>query len=249
MRWVAETGSTNSDLMAAAAAGDRSAEVLVADLQTAGRGRLDRSWVAPTGTAFTGSLRCAAAVAPEHLGLVPVATGLAVLDALGLSGVPRGVARLKWPNDVIVAGSGTGGLPDRKLAGILCEAGHGVVVIGIGLNCRRPPEVDGILAERAAWISDLVPTAPGLVDLAVSLVLAVDARLGQLEASPASIVADQTAACDTIGRQVRVELPSGSWTGTAVGVDDHGQLLVRRPGSTLPETVMAGDVVHLKPLR
>lgn len=220
--------------------------VLIADLQTAGRGRLDRTWVAPEGTAFTGSMSCASPVPPELLGLVPVAAGLAVLDALSALGVPSGLAKLKWPNDVIVPQLG-----DRKLSGVLCEAGNGRIVIGIGLNRQRPADVDGVLAERAAWISDLLaPGAgvPDMVDVAVELVTAVATRLEALAARPPAVVADQRAACDTIGRAVKVDLGDRSWTGTAVDVDERGQLLVVPDGASEPVTVLAGDVVHLRPL-
>ena len=248
VEWVEECPSTNTTLGERARGGGRSATVLIADHQSAGRGRLDRTWVTPVASAFTGSVLVP--VQPgqaEWLGLIPVLAGLAVLDALGALGALGAVSNamgacLKWPNDVIVPSLG-----DRKVAGVLCEAAPGTVVIGIGLNRQRPVDVTGVLAERAAWISDLMggSDTPTSVDVAVALLSALAGRLSQWDAGPESIVADQRLHLATIGRHVRVELPDRTWTGLAVGVDDHGQLLVVADGETLPRTVMAADVVHL----
>ncbi len=244
VEWVEECPSTNTTLGERARDGERTPTVLITDHQSAGRGRLDRTWVTPVASAFTGSvLLPIQSVQSAYLGLVPVVAGLAVLDALVALGSPNITAtRLKWPNDVIVPSLG-----DRKVAGVLCEAAPGTVVIGIGLNRQRPVDVSGVLAERAAWISDLMGGAetPGIVDVAVALLSALAERLGQWESGPASIVADQRLHLATIGRQVRVELPDRSWTGLAVDVDDHGQLLVVADGESVPRTVMAADVVHL----
>ena len=245
VEWVENCPSTNTTLGERARGGERAATVLIADHQSAGRGRLDRTWVTPMASAFTGSVLMP--VEPgqaDWLGLIPVLAGLAVLDALMALGVGSNAAGtcLKWPNDVIVPSLG-----DRKVAGVLCEAAPGTVVIGIGLNRQRPVDLHGVLAERAAWISDLVGGAdtPTNVDVAVAVLAALAGRLSQWDAGPESIVADQRLHLATIGRHVRVELPDRTWTGLAVDVDDHGQLLVVADGETLPRTVMAADVVHL----
>ena len=243
VEWVEECGSTNTILGDRARAGERRSCILVTDSQTAGRGRLDRRWVTPPGTAFTGSLLVPATIGTDLLGLVPVVAGLAVLDTMASLGVASGVVRLKWPNDVIVAPEG------RKLAGILCEATSGMVVIGIGLNVTRPQHVPDVLAERAAWIAELPGSAvvpPAMAEVAAVLLVALLERLGQLGSEPAAIVAAQRRACATIGQRVRVELPASSWTGRAVDVDDRGHLLVVRDSTTTPTTVRAGDVVHLR---
>ncbi len=245
VEWVEECPSTNTTLGERARGGEQAPTVLIADHQSAGRGRLDRTWVTPAASAFTGSvLLPVQPVESAQLGLVPVVAGLAVLDALTLLGVGPSAPGpcLKWPNDVIVPSLG-----DRKLAGVLCEAGPGTVVIGIGLNRQRPTDVSGVLAERAAWISDLMGggDTPTSVDVAVALLSALAARLAQWDAGPASIVADQRLHLATVGRHVRVELPDRSWTGLAVDVDEHGQLLVVADVESVPRTVMAADVVHL----
>ena len=134
LRRVATTGSTNADLVALAAAGEPAGLVLVADEQTAGRGRLGRGWTAPPGSGLTFSVLLRPHRAAAHLGWLPLLTGLAVVEAVrSVTGVP---AELKWPNDVVVRGDGGEG----KLAGILAErlggpgAGAGAVVVGVGLN-------------------------------------------------------------------------------------------------------------------
>ena len=138
VREVAETGSTNADLLAVA---DRSPDrsVLRTDHQTAGRGRLDRRWDAPPGTNLLVSLLFT--VVPEHPSELTRRVGLAIVDAADrVSGI---TATLKWPNDVLV--------DDAKAAGILAQrAPGGPVVVGAGVNLRWAP--DG-----AAGLGDVEP--------------------------------------------------------------------------------------------
>ena len=259
VEWVAECTSTNTVLAqrAALAGGAVLTEdlpenvVLIADEQTAGRGRLDRSWSAPAGSAFTGSALIGALglgkrLGADSIGLVPVAAGLAVIDALDALGVRPGLARLKWPNDVIVPS-----MADRKLAGVLCEAVLPMVVVGIGLNLRRPHQVSALPADvvaRALWLDDptLGAHSVGVVDVAQAVVLALCARLDELHRDPSATVDAQRLRCDTLNRAVRVEFSDRSWTGTAVDVDGRGQLLVVPDGSSVAEAIVAGDVVHLR---
>ena len=129
-RWlvdaVAETGSTNADLLAAATNGAPAGTVLVAELQSGGRGRLGRSWVSPTGAGLTFSVLLRPVPPPPSWGWLPLLTGLALARTLGSA------ARLKWPNDVLLGPEG------RKVAGILVQSGGarraGAVVVGVGLN-------------------------------------------------------------------------------------------------------------------
>ena len=131
---VEETGSTNADLLARVAAGeDIDGAVLLAEYQSAGRGRHGRSWSAPARSQIAASVGVGVAAVPsETWGWLPLLTGVAVVDALDeITGVTAG---LKWPNDVLV---GTG-----KLAGILAEvaAPEPVVVVGLGLNVTMTAE-------------------------------------------------------------------------------------------------------------
>ncbi len=236
IRVVAETGSTNADLLRAARDGAAEGLVLVADAQTAGRGRLGRTWVSPAGAALACSaLLRPAAAPPSGLGWVPLLTGVAVASALRAeAAVPAG---LKWPNDVLVDG--------RKIAGILAEAHGRAVVVGVGVN---------VSLGRA----DL--PVPGATSLLLENAAATDreqvltAILGELErwyavwasgAGAARLRQEYLRLCATIGAQVRAELPGGAvLTGTATGVDELGRLVLAT--STGTEVVGAGDVVHLR---
>src|SRR4051794_7575214 len=135
VRRFATIDSTNRYLLECAADGEPEGVVAVADEQTAGRGRLDRSWIAPPGAALLVSGLLRPRLPVERLHLVTLAAALAAIDSVTvLSGAE---ARLKWPNDVVV--------DDRKLAGILAESdGAGAIVVGMGLNVRGdwfPPEL------------------------------------------------------------------------------------------------------------
>src|SRR5215472_16671402 len=125
VRVVDETGSTNADVLALAQAGEPEGLVLVAETQTAGRGRLGREWISEPGAALTFSfLLRPAPVAQANWGWLPLLAGVAVASAIrSVTAVP---AALKWPNDVLVG--------DRKLGGILAERVRAAVVVGIGLN-------------------------------------------------------------------------------------------------------------------
>jgi BirA family biotin operon repressor/biotin-[acetyl-CoA-carboxylase] ligase len=271
IRVIEETGSTNAVLLGEARAGAAEGLVLVAESQTAGRGRLGRSWSSPPRAALTCSvLLRPAGVPPPARAWLPLLTGIAVAAALRAeAGVAAG---LKWPNDVLVG--------DRKIAGILAEAHGDAVVAGVGLNVTLTraelpvPTATSLLLENAAcldrgrllaavltelasrytaWAAGPHAAAPGAgapppqSPVPASPVPASPAPASPAPASPvpASLRAEYLRWCVTIGREVRVELPGGALlTGTATDVDEAGRLAVRTgPGSTL---VGAGDVVHVR---
>ncbi|HVF14905.1 MAG TPA: biotin--[acetyl-CoA-carboxylase] ligase, partial [Acidimicrobiales bacterium] len=196
---------------------------VVADAQSAGRGRRGRTWEAPGRS----SLLVSVLLRPPapHLGLV--ATGLAAVDAC--RSVARVDASLKWPNDLVVEGHG-------KLAGILAEAvPDGGVVVGLGLN------VDWGDAPLPAGATSLAQEAGTEIDRVVLLVAYLVALEDRCRQDPVALMAAYRAACSTIGRVVRVELPGdGSLEGRATGIDDDGRLLVD------DLAVAAGDVIHLR---
>ena len=224
---LATAGSTNALLAERARAGEGAGLVLVAEQQTAGRGRLDRSWVSPprAGLTFSALLRPELPVAQWPW--LPLLTGLAVARALReQAGVD---AVLKWPNDVLIGG--------RKLCGLLAEVPTpGAVVMGIGLNVTtRPAELPHELATSLALEGSRVTDR----DLLLRVVLRELGRV--LTADLAEGQAGYRALCSTLGSAVRVELPgSGSVEGTADGVDEDGRLVVDG------KPYGAGDVVHLK---
>lgn len=233
---VEQTGSTNADLLARAAAGDDVAgAVLIAEHQTAGRGRHGRGWSAGPREQITMSVGVSVVDVPtEGWGWLSLATGVAIVDAvLAVTGVQAG---LKWPNDVLVGG--------RKLAGILAEVARPVVVIGLGLNVFQAPEdVDG-----ATSLLDLGVAAPDRDRLVGGVLTELGRRIVAWRGARGAdwaLAADYRARSLTIGRPVRAQLPGGKEiVGTATGVDDHGRLCVESGGETV--VVSAGDVVHLR---
>jgi BirA family transcriptional regulator, biotin operon repressor / biotin---[acetyl-CoA-carboxylase] ligase len=236
VRQVPVTGSTNADLSALAAAGEAAGLVLVAGEQTAGRGRLGRAWVAPAGTALTFSVLLRPAVPASRLGWLPLVCGLAVTDAVrDVSGLQVG---LKWPNDVLAG--------ERKLGGILVErvGGTDAAVAGIGLNVAMTADQLPVTAATSLAV-ELGPAAvPSLEELLTEVLDRLAYRLAAWE-SGADQSADYRAACRTLGRPVRVEMPAGpSLAGTTLDVDADGRLLVDT--GTEVVAVAAGDVVHVR---
>lgn len=254
VRWVDSTGSTNADALDLARDGAPEGIVVVADHQTAGRGRRSRTWQAPPGASLLVSvlLRPPADVA----GAVTMAVAVAMAEAVAsVAGVEAG---LKWPNDLVV--------DDRKLAGILAEADWPAgaamsagwrapaphervpVVVGVGLNVSWPePSEAGDLADTAAalnWLGADVDRA----DLLVAFLRRLDARYGELvrSRSTGDVRAEWRRRSATLGRRVRVDLGADDVEGTAVDVTDEGHLVVE----TLEggrRTFAVGDVVHLRP--
>lgn len=230
VRHLTEVDSTNRYALEEARAGAPTGLVVVADHQTAGRGRLGRTWEAPPGASLLVSVLLRPALDPDRRHLVVLAAAVAMAEAVGArSGVE---ATLKWPNDLLAG--------DRKLAGILAEASGDAVVVGIGVNVEWPgvpPELDGIATAcnleggrpmtRDDLLEEFLPRYEHrLADLA-------DARRAYRER------------LGTLGRRVRVEQASGPAVGVARDVDNAGRLLLERDDGVI-ETITAGDVVHLR---
>jgi BirA family biotin operon repressor/biotin-[acetyl-CoA-carboxylase] ligase len=259
LRVVARTGSTNSDLLAEARAGAAEGLVLVAETQTAGRGRLGRPWVTPPRAALTFSvLLRPAGVPPPLLGWVPLLAGTATAAAVRtVTGVP---ARLKWPNDVLAGTS--------KLAGILAESWAGAVVVGVGINVSQHraelpvPGATSLLVETmagrpAAAPRGSVPVPPraGAPDHGALLAAVLDGLARRYtawrdqdspgDAGASGLRAEYLHLCATLGRCVTVTLPGGDTiAGTASGVDPAGRLEVLTAHGTI--AVSAGDVTHVR---
>jgi BirA family biotin operon repressor/biotin-[acetyl-CoA-carboxylase] ligase len=264
VRWTAETGSTNADAMELARHGEREGVVLVADHQTAGRGRRGRSWEAPEGASllFTVLLRPPAAVA----GLATMALGVAAAEALEALGYPG--VRLKWPNDLVVSASPGEPGADRKLAGILAEAdwpaGSSIsdgwraptgservpVVIGMGLNVRWPlpgdPAFPTELAGSAVALNHLGRDVDRPELLAEILRRLDDVYRALVSDGPEALLAAWRGHSATLGRRVRVDLGADDLVGTAVDLSPEGHLVVETIDGDR-RTVAVGDVVHLRP--
>lgn len=230
VRLHASAGSTNA-LAAAAPARDL---VVVADHQTAGRGRLDRTWETPEGAALTFSAVVDPQLEPEWWPLIPLAAGYAVARAVGER------ARLKWPNDVLIG--------DEKVSGILVErvgSQPAYAVIGIGIN------VDQSRAELPVPQATSLALAGMPVDrteLLGDVLRSLRATLGTLSRSPHTLMNRYRGLSATTGRDVRVDLPDGSTlAGRVADIDEHGRLVVESAdGRTV---VGAGDVVHVRSQR
>ena len=235
---VQRTGSTNADLLAR---GGPEGQVLVAEEQTAGRGRMGRSWVSQPGASLTFSvLLRPVTVPPARRGWLPLLTGVAVATAVrSVAVVP---ANLKWPNDVLVA--------DRKLAGILAEQSGETVVIGVGVNVATAADALPLSPSGLPATSLHVEGADVAGDVLLSEVLRqLEHYYLPFRSDPApertGLLAEYRALCDTLGRQVRVELPGNrSLAGVAEDVDADGRLLVREAHTTAP--ISAGDVIHVR---
>jgi BirA family biotin operon repressor/biotin-[acetyl-CoA-carboxylase] ligase len=229
VRRFAELDSTNRHLLDLARSGAPDGVVVVADRQTAGRGRRGRSWFSPPGASLLVSVLARPDLPPERLHLLPWSVALAAAEACDrVAGFRPG---LKWPNDLVVG--------DRKLAGVLVEVELPAVVVGIGLNVNWPPtSLDALCATAANQ------EAGHDVDRE-ALLAALLQGLGDLHGRWDDVSAAYRRSCTTLGRRVRVELGGESLAGTAADVTDGGHLLVE-VGDGVVRTVAAGAVVHLR---
>ena len=239
-------GSTNTWLAEQARQGAGSGMIATAGEQSAGRGRLGRRWIAPTGSALLMSVLARPSAPIDRWPLAALAMGIAAVDAATAAGAEG--ARLKWPNDLVIPAH-----DDRKIAGILAELitnandpEGGAVVVGIGTNVNRPPNVDPEVAARAIWLDD-VGARIAIDDLLVEYVLGFARRVRQIEVDPTSLLEDYRDRCSTLERDVRVELPGSVLLGRAVDIDESGRLVVRAHHGGAAVAVSAGDVVHVRP--
>ena len=243
LQFLSKTGSTNAVLVRQAAAGPLSDfTVVVTTNQTAGRGRLDRVWIAPPGRTIAVSVLLAPGNVPiQRLGWMPLMAGLAMTRAVA-SLVQDHAVTLKWPNDVQVDG--------LKVAGLLTELlpDASGVVVGAGLNLTMsahelPTATSTSLTLVGAPDTDIVDRA--LAAYLAQLRRSYDSFAASGFDAEAGLRVEVTTACGTIGRPVRVELPGAADIhGTAEGIDELGRLLVRRDAELL--RVAAGDVTHLR---
>jgi BirA family transcriptional regulator, biotin operon repressor / biotin---[acetyl-CoA-carboxylase] ligase len=221
----AEIESTNRRALEWAAEGISSGAVVVADHQTRGRGRLGRSWEDGPGTSLLLSVIVRPQLADEHLSLVPLAGGLAVLDAVRPFVGGQNV-KLKWPNDVLVGG--------LKCAGILVESVmtsgsrrrgfHAVMGMGINVNQDSlPADLSGRACSLRMVTGRVIPRPILLAGLLESL----EQRLDQLEADPGGLVSAYEPELSGLNQPVVVSWSDGqSVRGTSLGIDASGALRV-----------------------
>jgi BirA family biotin operon repressor/biotin-[acetyl-CoA-carboxylase] ligase len=249
-----ELPSTNSEATALAQAGAEHGTVVVAEGQTAGRGRLARTWFSPAGVNLYVSIvirpRDLRLAYVEWLSWIPLTTALAAREAIRtVAGVSVG---LKWPNDLL--------LNDRKVGGILCESGSDhhqrpFVVIGLGLNANLPP--DSFPAELRDIAGSLIERTGRPIDrnrLLAQLLGDIEEALVELSTQGQHrLLHEYTTRCATIGKTVRVHLGEGReivGVARAIGRDGALHLLpsspASRPGPPAIVEVRAADVVHLR---
>ncbi|HPX37300.1 MAG TPA: biotin--[acetyl-CoA-carboxylase] ligase [Mycobacterium sp.] len=246
---VESTGSTNADLLARRAAGqDVAGTVLVAEYQSAGRGRHGRTWSAPPRSQIAFSLGVGAGgLPPATWGWLPLLTGVAVVDAVhATTGISPG---LKWPNDVLAGPRDEQG----KLGGILAEVAPGpdpAIVVGLGLNVTlTAPELAAVAPDpRATSLLMLGSTMLDRSALLGSILAELTARIDRWKIAggpDAALVADYRARSVTLGSRVRALLPGDrEITGTATDLDELGQLHIDTGSQTI--AVSAGDITHLR---
>jgi len=229
---LAETASTNGDLAARLAAGERLPEGdwLVADRQTAGRGRQGRAWLDGTGN-FMGSTVVHARAGDPPLPTLALVAGLAAHAALSVLVPPPLRAELKWPNDVMIG--------QAKLAGILLEGAGGGVVIGIGANLAHAPQVPG----RETVALTAFGPAPDRDAFAHALAGAFAAELDLWRsAGLAAVITRWTAAAHPDGTELLVGEPGEQpLAGRFAGLDASGALILLLADGT-KRTVQAGEV-------
>ncbi|MFD9207769.1 biotin--[acetyl-CoA-carboxylase] ligase [Streptomyces sioyaensis] len=250
---VAATGSTNSDLAERAARGEAAeGAVLVAEEQSAGRGRLDRTWSAPPRSGLFFSVYLTPRVPVERWGWLPLLAGVATATAVSRAADID--TALKWPNDLLVTSpddaGGSGAAAERKAGGILAERAGDGVVVGIGLNVsltaeELPVPTAGSLALAGARTTDRDP-------LLRAVLRALEHWYGEWRSADGDPAASRlqeayAAGCATLGRSVRAELPGGGdLTGEAVAIDGDGRLVLATADG-MQQPVGAGDIVHLRP--
>lgn len=244
---VGLTGSTNGDLIAAAARGAPDRTVLAAEEQAEGRGRLQRPWNSPRGQGLAVSVLLRPPVPNAVLSWMPLLAGIAVAQAVDRTA--QTPACLKWPNDLLL------GQQRRKAAGILAELVTDrdgmAIVLGIGVNVHHRPQdlptgsgglpgtslaAEGAQVDRAEFVEAMLISLAELDDF-------WRAHNGDVVAS--GLIDNYRQRCGTLGEHVRVDLGSERFEGTADDIDDRGRLVVRGADEST-RAVSAGDVVHVR---
>jgi BirA family biotin operon repressor/biotin-[acetyl-CoA-carboxylase] ligase len=242
--YYSSIGSTNEVLKELAVQGAPEGTLVIADEQTAGRGRLDRKWLAPPGTSLLMSLlfrpdpsgrASGRSLAPNQAPRLTMICSLAIADAIeGLTGLPVG---LKWPNDVFVRG--------KKAGGILTESGTtgghlDYVVVGMGLNVNLAISTLPELRGMATSLSEELGREVSRLELLWRILEGIETRYNSLRRGE-SPHEEWAARLINLDREVRVTTPEGVLVGWAEGVDADGALILRTPDGQR-KRILIGDV-------
>lgn len=274
LEFLETTGSTNDDLRAAATGPEAAAwphgSVIVTDDQTRGRGRMGRTWLAPTGKTLAISvlvrpeLPGGRALPAEAYGWIPLMAGAAMTEAVRRAVDAAASARsdteedddtggvevvLKWPNDVLVSGFKICGILSELLPASAGSGASGAVVVGAGLNLTLDEhDLPTLTSTSLLLVTGVRPDADAVLADYLSGFLALVREFAEHggDAEASGIASRVAALCGTLGSEVRVELPGDrELLGVAERIDRDGRLVVRdRNGEA--QSVAAGDVTHLR---
>ena len=241
LHWYEEIGSTSDRAKELAEEGAEHGEVVIAEAQTAGRGRRGRAWVSPPRRNLYFSVVLRPELPPARAPELTLVASLAICDALRQAGVAAGI---KWPNDVLASG--------RKIAGVLTELAaepdrvHWVVVgAGVNVNARREDFPEELRDEATSVLLERGQAAPRALLAAACFTALEDWVDRHAEEGFGPIRDAWRARSVTLGREVRVQEAARELRGVAEDIDDAGALLVRTPAGV--ERVLAGDVALLRP--
>lgn len=214
--------------------------LVIADRQISGRGRGNNRWISSSGS-LTFSLIVDVtnwSIPAERTPLISLATGVAISQAVDqILPVDFLRCQLKWPNDIYLC--------ERKLGGILIESvpyDSNRFIIGVGLNVNN--RIAEELEATAITLRDVTERETSLCDVVEFIVVAIDDQLKRLAFSPASILNDWANRCLLTGRSVRIEHTGNETTGTCLGIDDTGALLIQT--ETGPQRFIAGSILEFE---
>lgn len=214
--------------------------VVIANCQSAGRGRFDRGWESPPGGLYA-SLITKPVLSPSRLPLMGMMLGLSAVSAIhSLSAIE---VHLKWPNDIVVN--------EKKVGGILCEAvtegNQGIaVILGIGINVNlQPDDYPEDLRDSITTVFQETGGKSSIEDLAALLLNEVYGRIREVETRQTyeSTLSEYKSVCNTLGRRVRVKQADGTFEGKALRIDEYGALILETEEGEAK--LSTGDVLHL----
>ena len=239
LHWVNETDSTNTDIRRLAADGAPHGTIVVAGMQTGGRGRMGRSFSSPAGMGMYLSVLLRPECPPTELMHLTCAAAVAACNAVQkVSGVRAGI---KWTNDLVVE--------NRKLGGILTELSLRPedncvewAIIGIGINCLQktqdfPPELQS-MAVSLSTASGISVTPP---QLTAAMITALERMSRELFTKKQSLLADYRAHCITLGKRIRLVQGDHILYAQASDLDEDGCLIITLDDGTI-QTVHSGEV-------
>lgn len=243
IHYFTEIDSTNRLAVKLAAEGAAEGEIVLADSQSRGKGRLGRSWFSPPGANLYLSVILRPSLAPADAPQLTLTAAVALAETIKscLGYAPA----IKWPNDILVGG--------KKLAGVLTESSTDrerlhFVVIGIGVNLNLPAEIlPEEIRDSATSLLILKRERVDRTAFAGELIQSLDRCYGELEQRGFPYIADRWESFFELkGRKVRVEMGDRQLSGTARGIDRDGALLVEGSDGSL-ERILAGDVIPIEP--